>query len=161
GNKCGAGMIVRCAHDGEWRTAVATFYESTSMKPYSSALFYALRYLLACLFTLLISWACPAQSETLLIDQGRPLAEIVVAENADPATKLAAAQLQEHLLSMTGVKLPLVAQPGDASVSKIYVGPSPFIEALGVRTSDLQHDAYRVVSGDHWLVLAGRDRTFF
>jgi hypothetical protein len=103
-----------------------------------------------------------ASGETLLIDQGKALAEIVVAEDAAPVTKLAAAQLQEHLATMTGVKLPVVAKPGEAAATtKIYVGPSPFIEKLGVETRDLEHDAYRVVSGDHWLVLAGRDVPFF
>lgn len=103
----------------------------------------------------------PAQgAETWLIVNGRPHAEIVVAEGAAPATKLAAAQLQEHLAGMTGVKLPMVNQPTDAAAAKIYVGPSPFIEALGVQTRDLKHDAYRIVSGANWLVLAGRDIPF-
>jgi hypothetical protein len=101
-----------------------------------------------------------APAETLLIDHGQAKAEIVVAEDAAPATKLAAAQLQEHLKTMTGVKLPLVTKPTDATASKIYVGPGPFTEALGVRTRDLQHDAYRMVSGAGWLVLAGRDIPF-
>lgn len=98
--------------------------------------------------------------ETWLIENGRPHAEIVVADGAAPATKLAAAQLQEHLAGMTGVKLPMVNQPTDADAAKIYVGPSPFIEALGVQTRDLKHDAFRIVSGENWLVLAGRDIPF-
>jgi hypothetical protein len=113
-----------------------------------------------CSATATLLFSSSASAETLLIDQGQAKAEIVVAEDAAPTTKLAAAQLQEHLKTMTGVQLPLVTKPTDATASKIYVGPGPFTEALGVQTRDLQHDAYRMVSGAGWLVLAGRDIPF-
>lgn len=116
--------------------------------------------MLACVAAAALTLASSASAEPLLIDQGRALAEIVVAEDAAPATKLAASQLQEHLATMTGVKLPLVTNPTDAALAKIYVGPSSFIEALGIQTSDLKHDAYRVISGENWLVFAGRDTPF-
>ena len=109
---------------------------------------------------MMLTMISAALAETLLIDHGRAHAEIVVAEDAAPATQLAAAQLQAHLAEMTGVKLPMVSKPSDAAVAKIYVGPSSFIEAVGVQTGDLKHDAYRIVSGENWLVLAGRDIPF-
>ena len=110
--------------------------------------------------TLLLLACSMLAAQPVLVQDGKAHAEIVVAEGAAPATKLAAAQLQEHLAGMTGVTLPMVNQPTDAAAARIYVGPSPFIEALGVQTRDLKHDAYRIVSGEKWLVLAGRDIPF-
>jgi hypothetical protein len=43
---------------------------------------------------------------------------------------------------------------------KIYVGRSSHTDKLNVTADDLKHGAYRIVSGDDWLVLIGDDTDF-
>ena len=117
--------------------------------------------LLSAMLALTGGWGRGAQAETVLIENGRPKAEIVVSERAAAMTKVAAGELQESLETMTGARLPIVTAPTEAVAVKIFVGPSAFTEKLGIKAGDLEHDAYRTVSGGNWLALVGRDIPFF
>jgi len=68
-------------------------------------------YLPAALFFLTVSYVFPAQSEEgvfALADNGLPACSIVVAENPTPAARLAALELQFHVLKITGAMLPVI-----------------------------------------------------
>ena len=65
-----------------------------------------------------------AGDETLLIQEGKPHAEIVVAEKPPRMTKLAANELQEYLRKMTGAKVPITTTPSGGKIIPIYVGRS-------------------------------------
>ena len=58
---------------------------------------------------------------------------------------------------MSGATLAIVTAPTDAAAVKLYVGESEHTRRLGIAANDLRHGGYRIVSGDHWLVLLGRD----
>jgi len=102
--------------------------------------------------------------EALLVKDGRPQAEIVIADNAPRTTRLAAQELQLYVEKISGAELAIVSDGDDggggAMPVKIYVGQSPQTDKLGISAEGLQHGAYRIVSGDRWLVLIGDDTDF-
>jgi len=108
--------------------------------------------LLAALF------CCAALGESYLVKDGKPLAEIVIAEKPAPIVKVAANDLQEYVEKITGAKLPIVNAPSQDVAVQVYVGKSPHTGRLGASGDGLRHGAYRIVSGDSWLVLIGRDK---
>lgn len=100
----------------------------------------------------------PAQGEgeVFIVKDGRPGAEIVVAEKPARMTKRAAADLQEYVKKISGAELPVTNAPGKAPVN-IFVGKSRFTDKLGLEVEDLKDGAYRMASGTNWLALVGPD----
>jgi hypothetical protein len=100
-------------------------------------------------------------AETFLVEQGIPRAQIVIApENRPRMVTLAALELQRHIQTMSGARLPIVTSPDESLPVKIYVGKSPATVKLGVTDKDLKYGAFRMVSGTNWLVLLGNDFDF-
>jgi hypothetical protein len=101
----------------------------------------------------------PLQADTFFVENGQPLAEIVIAEKPARMTKLAAKELQSTLAKMSGATLPVVTE---RSVGKtaIFVGMSRFTGELGLSTQNLKHGAFRMASGKDWLALLGADKDF-
>jgi tetratricopeptide (TPR) repeat protein len=95
----------------------------------------------------------------LLVEEGQPRAEIVIAERPTRSVRLAAHELQLGLQKISGARLPIVNEPS-AGVVQVFVGQSRFTERLGLSTEELEHGAYRMVSGDGWLALIGQDVDF-
>ncbi|MFT5467863.1 MAG: tetratricopeptide (TPR) repeat protein [Verrucomicrobiales bacterium] len=100
-----------------------------------------------------------ASAESFLVEDGESRAEIIIAKDPPRTVHLAARDLQVHVEKITGAKLEIVTEPADRPV-KIYVGESPHTRKLGVTAEGLDHGAYRMVSGEDWLVLLGQDRNF-
>jgi len=99
--------------------------------------------------------------EPLIVDKGLPRAQIVIAAEKRPRmATLAALELQRHIETMSGARLPIVTSPDASLPVKIYVGSSPATEKLGVTEKDLKYGAFRMVSGPDWLVLLGNDFDF-
>lgn len=109
--------------------------------------------------------AMPATRESLLaaelcvVEDGQPRAEIVIADNANRSTRLAAQELQDGLQRISGAKLPIVTVPAEGRI-RIFVGRSPHTDALRLSIDDLRDGAYRIVSRDRWLALLGIDTEF-
>lgn len=103
--------------------------------------------------------ALDARSAPLLVENGHPRAEIVIAKNPPRTVHLAARDLQIYLEKITGAKLAVGSRSGSQPV-KIYVGRSPHTDKLGISNDDLKYGAYRIVSGDNWLALIGQDSDF-
>jgi tetratricopeptide (TPR) repeat protein len=101
----------------------------------------------------------PASAKPFIVENGQPRAEIVIAENPLPATRLAAQELQDGIRKMSGAHLPIVNQPG-AGKTHVFVGPSTHTERLKITTADLKQGAFRMVSGEDWLALLGEDTAF-
>lgn len=99
-------------------------------------------------------------AETWLVKQGEPQAEIVIAENPPRTTLLAAKELQTYVQKISGGKLDIVTTPSGKYRSRVLVGRSPATDQLGIKTDDLKYGAYRITSGDDWLVLIGDDTDF-
>jgi len=100
------------------------------------------------------------EARTLIVDGGRPRAEIVIAEQPPRSVKLAASELQAYIEKITGARLAIVTAPTGKEPVKIFVGESDHTRSLGVTTEDLERDAFRMVSGFDWLALVGRDQDF-
>lgn len=102
-----------------------------------------------------------AVAQTMLVNEGRAAAVIVTAPNPPRMVNLAAKELQTYLNKITGATLPiLTSPPTDADTVAIYVGRSDATDRLGIKDEGLIDGAYRIVSGDKWLALVGRDRDF-
>lgn len=101
-----------------------------------------------------------AQSQPLLVDGGQPRAEIVIAENPARMAKLAAQELQTYVQKISGATLPIVTAESGGGLIPIYVGKSAATEKLKVGGDELLHGGFRMVSGEGWLALVGRDRDY-
>ena len=102
----------------------------------------------------------PAAAETFLVKDGKPHAEIVIADNPPRSTRLAAHELKTSIEKISGAKLSISTKPSTDVPVQVYVGESPHAEKLGVTAEGLKHGAYRIVSGENWLVLIGDDTDF-
>jgi predicted negative regulator of RcsB-dependent stress response len=107
-----------------------------------------------------LCFASPLAAETLLVENGQPRAVIVVARSPLRTVRLAAQELQDYVEKITGAHLPIVTQPGRTRAVPIYVGRSEYTDRLRITADGLQDGAYRIVAGDGWLVLIGRDTEF-
>ena len=95
----------------------------------------------------------------VLVENGQPRAEIVIAEKPLRSTRLAAQELQDYIGKISGAHLPIVAKPS-GTAAKIFVGRSTHTDALKLSTDGLKTGAYRLVSGADWLALLGQDTEF-
>lgn len=99
------------------------------------------------------------QAAPMIVEDGQPRAEIVIAEKPERAVRLAAAELQDCVKKMSGAHLPIVTEPS-GKAAKLFVGRSPHTDQLGITVDGLKFGAYRLVSGDDWMVLLGYDSDF-
>jgi len=104
------------------------------------------------------SWlACSAAAEMVIVEEGQPRAQIVIAPEPARMVKLAAKELQTHIQLISGAKLPIVTEPKGAA---IYIGRSKHTDRLGINDEGLHDGAFRIKSGDSWLVLLGHDSDY-
>jgi hypothetical protein len=96
----------------------------------------------------------------VLIDQGQPRAEIILAEAPERSVRLAAHELQESLAKISGTRLPIRTAPSGGKIVKLFVGESPHTKALGLDSEGLGHGAYRLVSGADWIAFLGDNNDF-
>src|SRR6056297_2820877 len=97
---------------------------------------------------------------TWIVEDGQPQAEIVIAERPARAAEFGASELQTYIERITGARLAIVTAPTSEKSVKIFIGESEAARRVGVNTKGLTRDAYRMVSGDHWLALVGNDDEF-
>lgn len=102
----------------------------------------------------------PSAADTLLVENGQPRAVIVVAPSPLRTVRLAAQELQDYVQKITTAHLPIVTQPAPAGTVSICVGRSEHTDRLGITADGLRDGAYRIASGDDWLVLIGQDTEF-
>ena len=99
-------------------------------------------------------------TDTFIVKDGQPRAEIVIAEQSPRSTRLAAQELQLYVEKISAAKLPIVTEPSRKASVKLCVGRSPQTDMLNVSADGLKCGAYRIVSGDDWLALIGDDTDF-
>ena len=112
-----------------------------------------------CLIAAFCAQVHGAESQYIVRD-GKPNAQIVIADDAVPVIQYAAADLQTYVKKITGAVLPIVHAPSRDAAVHVFVGDSAYTQERGVTVDDLRHGAYRMLSGDNWLILAGRDTQF-
>lgn len=98
-------------------------------------------------------------AERFVVENGEPRAEIVIAEKPERSVRLAAADLRDYVQKISGARLPIVTVPSGKAV-KLFVGRSVHTEKLGISATELKYGAYRLVSGDDWMVFLGDDTEF-
>lgn len=96
----------------------------------------------------------------VLVDRGKPTAEIVIPEKRPRMVSLAALELQHFLQKMSGARLPIVTAPTPGKHIRIHIGRGAKTYRLGVLPEGLRDGAYRIATGPDWLVLIGRDVDF-
>lgn len=111
--------------------------------------------ILACLLT--GGYTAAAPDGPFIVKDGTPEAQIVIAAQPQRTTLLAARELQRAIKRISGGELPIVREPSDEAGVSIFVGESSHTRALGITAEGLDYGAYRLVSGDDWLVLIGDD----
>ena len=109
---------------------------------------------------LIVTTSAAAFGQGFLARDGQPMAEIIIAEDPPRTTRLAAGELQTYVAKISGATLPIVTAPTEGDRLKVYVGQSSYTEGLGITTEGLEFGAYRIVSGDGWLVFIGDDTNF-
>ncbi|MCC6145313.1 MAG: DUF4838 domain-containing protein, partial [Candidatus Hydrogenedentes bacterium] len=103
------------------------------------------------------TWAVGAIGEEFTLVHGaQPACTIVTAPDAGPAARLAAAELQFHVLKITGALLPLTTD-AMAPGPRILVGDSPAAAALGYSGSALAEQEYIIAFRPDTLVILGND----
>jgi hypothetical protein len=58
-----------------------------------------------------------------VIQEGKPACAIVIAENPGPSARLAALELQSHVLKISGAEIPIRSERQPAEGRRILVGP--------------------------------------
>ena len=116
--------------------------------------------LLTALSLLSVSAVQVFAAESFLVKDGKPLAEIIIAEQPPRTTRLAARELQTYVEKISGPKLGIVTEPSGKVPVSVFVGRSPHTDKLGITDEELKYGAYRIVSADNWLVLIGDDTDF-
>ena len=110
--------------------------------------------------SIFLGFAVPADADSFLVRDGRPRAEIIIAETPPRTTHLAARELQAYVEKISGAQLRISVVPSADLPVKIYVGQSHHTEKLGFTAEGLEHGAYRIVSGEDWMVLIGDDSNY-
>ena len=115
---------------------------------------------LALILILWIPLATLRAADTNLVKDGKPCAEIIIAEKPQRTVRLAAQDLQNYIEKISGAKLRIVTEPSGNGVVEIFVGKSSHTEKLNITAEGLKDGAFRIVSGVDWLVLIGDDTEF-
>lgn len=111
-------------------------------------------------FMLILAFSSRGESaERFIVENGEPRAEIVISAKPERSVRLAAGDLQSYVQKMSGARLPIVTEPTGKAV-KLFVGRSPHTDKLGITADGLKFGAYRLVSGDDWMVFLGDDTDF-
>ncbi len=96
-------------------------------------------------------------SRIVLVEKGRPASTIVVADDASPAVRSAAEELQKYLVKISGAKVPLRPASAAPTGTLILVGDGPRVRAAGVSAAQLGPEGYRIKTAGGNLVLIGAD----
>jgi hypothetical protein len=129
---------------------------------FKSALAFTLRslcmlvWVIVAVFSQLI-YAESAEPEFCLVRDGAPMCTIVVSESPTPAARLAAMELQCHIMKITGAELPIRTDQEAMSGARILIGDSEAAQSLGVAAKDFASQEYLIAFRPDTLILIGRD----
>lgn len=99
-----------------------------------------------------------AQAETIeLVQDGKPTCSIVVSAEATPAARLAALELQFHLMRVSGAEIPIRTEKELVEGNRILIGESAATRQFGLRSRDFKPQDYLVAFKPKTIILIGRD----
>ena len=100
----------------------------------------------------------PAHAETFaLVQEGKPACSFVIAEKPTPAARLAALELQYHVLKITGAEIPIRSEREPVEGRRIFVGESSATRQFDLRSADFKPQEYLITFRTNTIVLLGRD----
>jgi len=92
-----------------------------------------------------------------LVQQGTAACSIVLAERPTPAARLAALELQYHILKISGAQVPIHSENDPVEGRRILVGESSATRRLGIRCGDFKPQEYLIAFRTNTIILIGRD----
>ncbi len=107
--------------------------------------------------SLLLLASISVHADVSLVTDGKPVAEIVVADDASPSVRTAADELQRHLQAMSGAKLSIVHHPTKDVANQVFVGQGAVPKELGFSLDGVKADGFRIVAEKNHLILAGNE----
>ncbi len=111
---------------------------------------------IVCVALFLICGRIVDGAEYTLVKDGKPQAEIVLAEKPVKAAQLGAFELQEHIKQITGATLPIVKGKPQGQGLKLFVGNSKAAVAAEA-PADLKSQEYAVVFKPGSIIMIGKD----
>lgn len=98
----------------------------------------------------------PAQAEFILVSNGQPRAEIVIADSQTSGpVAFAGRELQRYVKAMSGAELPVVKAPTDRPAIVITADPAISNEKPGDRLSPTSEDRYQLDVGEKRITIHG------
>lgn len=94
-----------------------------------------------------------------IVKEGRPAAEIILADDAMPQARLAARELRDHILKISGAELAITNRPS-GKLKPIYIGESARTRELGLNLEGIGREGYRITATRDYLALMGRDTLY-
>lgn len=116
-------------------------------------MFFSPRFLIFMLFQPLVALHA---ADTFIVEQGKPLAEIIISANPVRMQRLAAHEFQMQIEKISGARLPIVTAPSGRGV-KIFIGSS---EHNPISATGLSDGGFRITTGADWMSLIGDDSEF-
>ncbi|MEI6421982.1 MAG: hypothetical protein WCP55_07160, partial [Lentisphaerota bacterium] len=95
-----------------------------------------------------------------LVKDGKPVAEIVIAESPKPSVRTAANEFQDKLEKMSGAKLAIVSTVSPDVKNQVYVGESDYTRKLGIKLDDVKYDGFKILAEKNYVVVAGKEIDF-
>ncbi|MBN1420257.1 MAG: DUF4838 domain-containing protein [Planctomycetes bacterium] len=92
-----------------------------------------------------------------LAREGRPACTIIIAEKPSPAARLAALELQYHIVRISGAEIPIRSENEKIEGGRILVGESAATRRLGFRGADFEPQEYLIAFRPDAIILIGRD----
>jgi hypothetical protein len=92
-----------------------------------------------------------------LVKDGKAACAIVLADRPGPAARLAALELQFHILKQLGVELPIRSEKEPFAGRRILMGESAATRQQGLRSQDFAPQEYLIAFRPDTVILMGRD----
>ena len=92
-----------------------------------------------------------------LVHEASPACAIVIAEKPTPAARLAALEVQYHVLKISGAEIPIRSENDRVEGHRILVGESSATQQLGLRSEDFKPQEYLIAVRANAIILIGRD----
>ncbi|MFA6292965.1 MAG: DUF4838 domain-containing protein, partial [Victivallales bacterium] len=104
----------------------------------------------------IMTGAAIEMNELKLVQDAKPAAVIVIAEDATRSAQFAALELQDQIKSITGAALPIRAK-AEAGETAVYVGESEPVKKAGLGNEQFKEQEYAIKFIPNGIILTGLD----
>jgi len=99
----------------------------------------------------------PTPAQTVLVENGRAGATIVLAEHPTVTAVLAAEEINAHLEQISGARLPIVSDREQVNAARVLIGESAATRALGLKAADFRYDEHLTRVAKDTVILMGAE----